>query len=146
MAGGIVSTSDPAFASYAIVSQDYLNLNMRFGYHFIILDCLCTPVVEENHIKLRFAGGGELAGRILRLDFIAEILRRLSFSIHTAGDLLEAQLVRYTAEKILHRLDQTGRLLAATTLMDMVIKDRDMVNRMVEKFMAGDYNFYGDGA
>ena len=34
-----------------------------------------------------------------------------------------------------------GRLLAATTLMDMVIRDEDMVNRMVAGFMNEDYDF-----
>ncbi|MBI5557505.1 MAG: hypothetical protein HY885_07700 [Deltaproteobacteria bacterium] len=142
MADGIVSSSDPAFASYAVVSRDYLNLNMRFGYHFVILDSLCTSVAEENYIKLRFAGGGGgSAGITLRLLFIAEILRRLSFSVKTTGDLLDGQLMRYNEKTILQRLDTVGRLLAATTLMDMVIKDENMVNRMVEGFMNGKYDF-----
>jgi pyruvate,water dikinase len=142
MAGGIVSSSDSAFASYAVVSRDYLNLNMRFGYHFVILDSMCGPVVEENYIKLRFAGGGgDAAGITLRLVFIAEILRQLGFSVQTGGDLLNAQLMRYTEQIILQKLDVVGRLMAATTLLDMVISDENMVNRMVECFMNGDYDF-----
>ncbi|MDW7772365.1 MAG: PEP/pyruvate-binding domain-containing protein [Desulfobulbaceae bacterium] len=142
MGGGIVSSSDSAFASYAVVSDDYLNLNMRFGYHFVILDSLCGSVVEENYIKLRFAGGGgDSAGISLRLAFIAEILNRLGFSVTTEGDLLDAQVLRYNQQTILQKLDVTGRLLAATTLMDMVIKDVNMVNRMVEVFMNGNYDF-----
>jgi pyruvate,water dikinase len=142
MAGGIVNSSDPAFASYAVVARDYLNLNMRFGYHFVILDALCGAKAEENHIKLRFAGGGgEAAGITLRLAFIAEILRRLGFSVQTKGDLLDAQLMRYSQEDMLEKLDLVGRLLAATTLMDMVIRDEDMVNRMVAGFMNEDYDF-----
>jgi len=142
MAGGIVSSDDPSFASYAVVSHDYLNLNIRFGYHFVILDSLCGSVAEENYIKLRFAGGGgEFAGITLRLALIAEILRRHGFSVQTKGDLLEAQLMRYNQDIVLQNLDVAGRLLAATTLMDMVIKDESMVNRMVEGFMHGDYDF-----
>ena len=146
MAGGIVSSSDPAFASYAVVSRDYLNLNLRFGYHFVILDSLCGSVAEENYIKLRFAGGGgDLWGITLRLAFIAEILRRLGFSVQTGGDLLNGQLMRYTEQIILQKLDMVGRLMAATTLLDMVIRDENMVNRMVEGFMNGDYDFSGAG-
>jgi pyruvate,water dikinase len=142
MAGGIVSRDDPAFASYAVVAKDYLNLNMRFGYHFVILDSLCGAVVEENSIRLRFAGGGgDLAGITFRLAFIAEILRRLGFSVQTGGDLLNARLMRYTEQIILQKLDLVGRLLAATTLLDMVIKDESMVNRLVGRFMNGDYDF-----
>jgi pyruvate,water dikinase len=146
MAGGIVAGSDPAFASYAVVARDYLNLNLRFGYHFVLLDALCGAVVEENHILLRFAGGGgEAAGIALRLAFIAAILRRLGFSVQTKGDLLEGQLMRYSQEIMLEKLDVLGRLLAATTLMDMVIRDEDMVDRMVEGFMNEDYDFSGAG-
>lgn len=142
MGGGIVSSSDPAFASYAVFSQDYLNLNMRFGYHFVILDSLCGSVAEDNYIKLRFAGGGgKSTGIILRLRFIAEILQRLGFSVHTGGDLLDAQLMRYNQNDILQKLDVVGRLLAATTLMDMAIRDESMVDRMVESFMNGRYDF-----
>jgi pyruvate,water dikinase len=145
MAGGIVSSNDPAFASYAVVSQDYLNLNMRFGYHFVILDSLCTSVAEENYIKLRFAGGGGgSSGITLRLAFIAEILRRLGFSVTGRGDLLDGQLLGYDEKTILRQLDTLGRLLAATTLMDMVIRDENMVSRMVEGFMNGKYNFADD--
>lgn len=146
MAGGIVTSDDSAFASYAVVGQDYLNLNLRFGYHFVLLDALCGAVVDENHIMLRFAGGGGQAGGIaLRLAFIAEILRRLGFSVETKGDLLDGQLMRYSQEVILAKLDVVGRLLAATTLMDMVIRDEDMVNRMVEGFMNEDYDFSRTG-
>jgi pyruvate, water dikinase len=142
MGGGIVSSSDPAFASYAVFSKDYLNLNMRFGYHFVILDSLCGSVAEDNYIKLRFAGGGgKSTGITLRLQFIDEILQRLGFSVQTGGDLLDAQLMRYNQDDTLQKLDVVGRLLATTTLMDMVIRDKAMVDRMVEGFMNGRYDF-----
>ncbi|MDY0351373.1 MAG: PEP/pyruvate-binding domain-containing protein [Desulfobulbaceae bacterium] len=142
MAGGIVSSSDPAYASYAVVSADYLNLNLRFGYHFVILDSLCGAVAENNYIKLRFAGGGgDPAGITLRLQFVTEILQRLGFSVQRSGDLLDAQLMRYNQKDVQRKLDVVGRLLAATTLMDMVIRDEGMVGRMVEAFMNGRYDF-----
>lgn len=142
MAGGIVAGDDPAFASYAVVASDYLNLNLRFGYHFVILDGLCGAGVEDNHILLRFAGGGgDAAGIALRLAFIAEVLRRLGFTVQTEGNLLDGQLMRYSQEVVLEKLDLVGRLLAATTLMDMVIRDEEMVSRMIEGFMREDYDF-----
>jgi pyruvate,water dikinase len=147
MAGGIVSSSDPAFASYAVVAPDYLNLNLRFGYHFVILDSLCGSEAGENHITLHFAGGGGgSAGIVLRLTFIAEILRRLGFAVKTGGDLLEGRLVGYDEDATMRNLDTVGRLLAATTLLDMVIRDEAMVRRMVENFMNGRYDFADDPA
>ena len=145
MAGGIVSSDDPAFASYAVVSRDYLNLNMRFGYHFVILDSLCGSVAGENYIRLRFAGGGgKSSGITLRLAFIAEILRRQGFAVKSRGDLLDGQLLGYDEKTMMEKLDTVGRLLAATTLMDMVIRDDNMVRRMVEGFMNGRYDFTDD--
>ena len=147
MGGGIISSSDPAFASYAVVSSDYLNLNLRFGYHFVILDSLCGAIDEENYIKLRFAGGGgRVSGKALRLVFISEILQRLGFSVHTAGDLLDAQLMQYNQKEIVQKIDVVGRLLAVTTLLDMVIKDEKMVGRMIDAFMNGRYDFSGGAA
>jgi pyruvate,water dikinase len=78
------------------------------------------------------------------LAFIAEILRRLGFSVTGRGDLLDGQLLGYDEKTILRQLDTLGRLLAATTLMDMVIRDENMVSRMVEGFMNGKYNFADD--
>ncbi|MFH1217335.1 MAG: PEP/pyruvate-binding domain-containing protein [Pseudomonadota bacterium] len=142
MGDGIVSNQDSSFASYAIVSGDYLNLNMRFGYHFAILDCLCGPIAEENYIMLRFAGGGgNFSGVTLRLYFISEILKRHGFSIITKGDLLDGRLLRYNEFIIEERLDMVGRLLGATKLMDMILTDENMALSMVEEFMNGKYDF-----
>lgn len=142
MGEGIISNEDASFASYAVVSKDYLNLNMRFGYHFAIVDCLCGAIAEENYIMLRFAGGGgNFSGIALRIHFISEILKRLDFSVTTKGDLLDARLVRYNDVIIKERLDMVGRLLGATKLMDMVLKDEHMVLDMVDEFMNGRYDF-----
>ena len=35
-----------------------MNVNLRFGYHFVILDSMCTGTAEENYILFRFSGGG----------------------------------------------------------------------------------------
>ena len=43
MSGGIISADSARFGSYAILANDYLNLNLRFGYHFVILDTISCP-------------------------------------------------------------------------------------------------------
>lgn len=142
MAGGVVSAKSIAFASYAVVSQDYLNLNMRFGYHFAILDTLCSPDNGEGYITLRFAGGGgNLEGKLLRLAMINEILRRLQFTITQKSDLLDARFSDRNAANILETLDMVGRLLGATRIMDMILTDEEMAADAVEEFMNGRYNF-----
>lgn len=144
LAGGVANKNDSAFSSYALISKDYLNLNMRFGYHFALLDSLCGTPAEANYIMLRFAGGGgDFTGKSLRLDFIETILSRLGFTISQKGDLLDARLMRYDEKTTAHKLDMIGRLLGATKLMDMILDNETMVAKMVEEFMAGRYDFSG---
>lgn len=142
MGDGIVSHDDPSFASYAFVSADYLNLNLRFGYHFAVLDCLCSATAEANYIMLHFAGGGgDARGIGLRLILLADVLKRLGFAVTGKGDLLEARFLRYNETVIRQRLDMVGRLLGATRLLDMTITDEKMALAMAERFINGTYDF-----
>lgn len=147
LAGGVASSSSDALASYAVISDEYLNLNMRFGYHFTMLDSMCGPRDEDNYILVRFAGGGgDYRGKELRLLFLAAILKRLGFSVETRGDLLDAQFLRRDQTSIMEKLDMVGRLLGATRLMDMVLRDREMVDRYVDDFFQGRYMFSAPGS
>ncbi len=142
LAGGIAGKEDTSFATYCLLSPEYLNINMRFGYHFALLDSLCTVTPEENYILLRFAGGGGTAeGQDLRLTFIANILARLNFDCEQTGELLDARLMRYGRETILDRLDQVGRLLGATRLLDMRLTQHDQIDSFVDAFFNEQYDY-----
>ena len=130
------------FASYAILSRDYLNLNLRFGYHFVILDVTCGDIPEDNYILFRFSGGGDdIAKRMLRADFLNGILDRLGFKVDMKIDLVDGELKGGEKKSIEQTLDIIGRLLGATRLMDMYLKDSSMVESYVEEFMNGRYHF-----
>jgi pyruvate,water dikinase len=142
MSGGIISPESAMLASYAVISHNYLNLNLRFGYHFVILDSICQEIAQENYIMFRFSGGGtEFKSRTLRADFLTRVLGRLGFSVDKKGDLVDGQLGQEDEKAIRHKLDIIGRLLGATRLMDMYLKDRTMVERFAEEFMNGRYHF-----
>lgn len=147
LAGGVPPKKDSfAFASYAVIGTDYLHFNIRFGYHFTIVDVLCGENSAENHCMLRFAGGGgDYDQRMLRIDFIAGVLERLEFQIDKKGDLLEAKLPNLKSEVLTRKLDMLGRLLGATKLMDMVLTDQQMVADYVEDFYKGRYSFSQQG-
>lgn len=147
LAGGVPPKKDSfAFASYAVVSPDYLHFNLRFGYHFTIVDVLCGDNSSENHCMLRFAGGGgDYEQLSLRIDFLSGVLERLGFTVDKKGDLLEAKLLGTTADVMLERLDIVGRLLGASKLMDMVLKGDEMVANYVEEFFQGRYSFSQEG-
>ncbi len=142
LSGGIASPESAMFASHAIVSQDYANLNLKFGYHFVIVDALFTDQTQNNHILFRFNGGGaDLSKRMLRADFLTRILKALDFEVIRKSDLVDAEFTSSNRETTAEKLDMLGRLLGATRLMDMYLKDAAMVDRFVDDFMNGKYHF-----
>ena len=142
MSGGIISPKAAMFASHAVVSDDYLNLNLRFGYHFVILDAICTNTPADNYVLFRFSGGGaDMYKRTLRADFLNQVLQRIGFDVNRKSDLIDAQLEGEKQETMEDKLDMVGRLLGATRLMDMYLKDESMVEGFVEDFMNGRYHF-----
>jgi pyruvate,water dikinase len=134
MSGGVSLGVSKEFASYAVVSPDYLNLNMRFGFHFALLDCLCGAASRANYCQLRFAGGGgDYQGKVVRITLLQRILERLDFEVRIRGDLLDARLMGLPAMALTVVLIQVGRLLGVTKLLDMTLRTED-VDSFVEQF------------
>jgi pyruvate,water dikinase len=132
---------EPGGDSYALVGADYLNLSAKFGYHYATLDTFCGEEADHNYLALQFSGGaGSYFGKTLRLQFLAEVLRQLGFTISIQGDLLEAGYNRHSRNAMLKQLDQLGRLLACSRLLDMVITNQDEVQTLVGDFLGGNYN------
>jgi pyruvate,water dikinase len=144
LAGGVATAKSGDFASYAIISRDYLNLNMRFGYHFTLVDALCGDDARANYCQLRFAGGGgDYSGKSLRIEFLTAVLTRLGLEVSVRADLLDARRNEATADELCDILDQLGRLLGASKLMDMVLREGVDVDEYVQRFFNGIYNFSG---
>lgn len=142
MSGGIISPDDVQFGSYAIIANDYLNINLRFGYHFVILDTFCCESTEKNYILFRFSGGGgNPTGRALRVDFLAKVLTSLGFIVQTKGEMVDGQLKHLDFEQIKEKLDWVGRLLGATRLMDMHLTEGKDIDHCVGQFLNGHYDF-----
>jgi pyruvate,water dikinase len=143
LAGGfLIGTNSSEFASYAIMGRDYLNFNIRFGYHFTLVDTLCGKDSRTNFCQLRFAGGGgAYSGRFLRLEFLDIVLKRFGFEVTVKADLLDARLTEIGEEELFHVLDLLGRLLGATKLLDLVLRQEEDVEKYVEQFFMGKYTF-----
>ena len=132
----------PGGESYAFLSKDYMNLSARFGYHFANLDTLCGDQGSQNYVSLQFSGGaGNFLGRSLRILFLELVLKRLGFEVSAQGDLLEASLAGFDRGPLEDKLDQLGRLLASTRLLDMALTRPEDVERLAELFFEGDYDF-----
>ena len=132
---------EPGGDSYALIGTDYLNLSAKFGYHFATLDTFCGDEPDHNYLSLQFSGGaGSLFGKTLRLQFLGKVLGELGCGVQIQGDLLEASLNRHSRADMLARLDQIGRLLASSRLLDMAIADQEDVDTLTSEFMAGNYD------
>lgn len=136
MAAGIFRHDSKLLASYAVLSKDYLHMMIRFGYHFSVLDTLCSPESKNNYIKFRFkGGGGDFEQRLLRLELIRRVLEHFDFAITTRGDMLDACMGRESESEIQKRLASLGYLLARTRLMDMGLRNEKQVQELVEEFL-----------
>ncbi len=128
--------------NYAIVSNEYVNFNLRLGYHFVTIDSFCSDRVNDNYIKLSFKGGAADVGlRTRRAVFIAMILRKLGFRVDQKGDMLVAEMKKYDLPRLENKLDLIGRLLGSIRLLDMVLTDDGELPWYVDEFLRGNYTF-----
>lgn len=142
MGGMMTSAHNVGGDSYALVAHDYMNLSAKFGYHFANIDAICSDIPEQNHVAVQFSGGvGSFVGKNLRLNFLAAVMTKLGYQVKITGDQLDARAAGIDAEQMKEILDQTGRLLAASRLLDVGIAGHGMVDRLIESFFAEEYNF-----
>jgi pyruvate, water dikinase len=135
MSSGLISLTSKVLASYAVMSRYYLHLILRFGYHFAVLDTLCSDDPEANYISFRFkGGGGDYENRLWRVEFIKRILEWAGFRVKTRGDLLDARFDRREERQIISRLMILGILQGKTRLLDMALTGEDQVDEMTEAF------------
>lgn len=136
MAAGIFRFDSKLLASYALISEDYLHMMIRFGYHFSVVDSVCGPDDGANYVNFRFKGGG--AGfdqRLLRLEFIRRVLDHYGFETSSRGDMIDAKAARQDENTTRRLLVRLGYLMAVTRLMDMRLDTEESVEEEVRRFI-----------
>ena len=124
----------------AVASKEYMNLSLRFGYHFNVIDCYCSENARNNHIHFRFAGGAtDIVKRSRRVELITNILKGYGFNIKTKGDLIIARLANIRQDEMENILDQLGRLIAYTRQLDAALHDDSNIEQYARNFMEGKY-------
>lgn len=136
ISAGIFRKDSKILASYSIIATEYMHLNIRFGYHFSIVDALCGELPGANYVKFRFKGGGAaLEQRAHRLAFIRRVLELFGYEIQIKGDMLDASFMRMPADETSRALHALGLVLAVTRLMDMKLPDADAAHREADLFL-----------
>jgi pyruvate,water dikinase len=125
---------------YAIISDRYVNLASRVGFHFSAVDAYCTDSLNQNYITFRFKGGAaDEVRRARRVRAIAGILTALGFATEVKADLVSAQYLKQERASVLHTLDMLGRLLQFMRQMDAAMVSDGTVDRIVAAFLDGRY-------
>lgn len=119
-----------------VVLEHYMNINMRLGYHFTILDAYIAESINDNYIYFRFLGGvTELIRRSRRAAFIAEVLRHYDFRVEVHGDLVVGRLKKLSQPRMMERMRMLGGLVSYTRQLDARMHtDRD-IDHHVELFL-----------
>ena len=122
----------------AIVSDRYMNLSLKLGYHFNVVDAYLGNSRENSHVLFRFVGGvTELVRRTRRAKLLSEILAHYDFSVTRSGDLVLARLVSATPALVEERLLMVGRLIGFSRQLDILLHDDDTADRLLADFIAG---------
>ncbi len=136
VSAGLFRLDSKILASYAVISREYMHVNIRFGYHFSVVDALCGDVAGANYVTFRFKGGGAaLDQRGYRLLFVQDILERFGYETSIKGDMLDASLARRDAKETARALNILGLVLAVTRLMDIRLTDEFEARQEADSFM-----------
>ena len=140
MSGALASDPELGQPGWALVSDRYLHMSLRMGYHFTTVEAFVGKRSGDNRIRLVFKGGAaDETRRQRRARFVAGVLEGLGFQVRLKGDFVSASFGRGAEDQMTRGLDQLGRLLACAAQLDMVMGDESQVRWYVEGFLQGDY-------
>jgi pyruvate,water dikinase len=120
----------------AVLSENYLNLTLRLGYHFTVVDASLWPAAQNSSIFFRFIGGAaDITRRSRRAALLGSILEEFCFKVEKKGDLVIARAVNCTEEQMRAYLYVIGKLIGFLRQLDILMKDDGTVEHYFKRFM-----------
>jgi len=120
----------------AIIADDYVNLSLRLGYHFNVIDSFVSQDPNDNYIYFRFIGGmADAARRVRRAELISVILHSLHFLTERQGDMVIGKMKMLTPEHAASILGRLGQLIAFTRQLDVRMVDDETIDIYLQKFL-----------
>jgi pyruvate,water dikinase len=130
-----VPGGDVVRRNVAIVSADYLNLNLRVGYHFNVVDSYLGENPEDSYIFFRFVGGvTDVTRRTRRARLLATILSQQGFKTDLSGELIIGRLQGVPPPICEEQLRMVGRLIGFSRQLDILLRDDRTVDMLVNAF------------
>jgi pyruvate,water dikinase len=128
--------------SYAFITDEYLSLNSRIGYHFSTVDARIGDVVESNYASFRFVGGSTgIDQRSRRAVLIQRVLAARGFETDCRADLVNARVRHRPAAELEKAVFVVGLLMGYVNHLDMALTSDAVMRTYEEAFLAGDYGF-----
>ncbi len=122
--------------SYAILSMEYMIINLSLGYHFTTIESMCSGQVSKNYIRMQYKeGGASLDRRIRRIQLMAQILSAMGFDYNTHADFLDATISYQPSEAIQEKLRLLGRLAMMTKQLDMALSSDALMQWYTDDFL-----------
>ena len=120
----------------AVISDNYMNLHLRLGYHFTILDAYIGDELNDNYIYFRFLGGvSNFQRRSRRARFIAEVMECFDFRVEVHGDLIVGRLKKMSKEWMVAKMKVLGGLIGYTRQLDVGMNSDEQVGLHLAEFM-----------
>jgi len=121
----------------AVLGAHYLNLTLRVGYHFTVVDASVGPTSDKNSIFFRFIGGAtDISRRTRRVALLTSILEKLGFKVEGKGDLIIARTVNFSQAQTEKYLYLLGRLIVFVRQLDILMTEDKAVDLYFQRFMS----------
>jgi len=130
-------TNQPEYSgqNLAIVAENYLNMTLRLGYHFNVINAYLSENQNKNFIYFRFVGGfAYKERRRLRAELIAVILDNMDFKVTVEGDLVIGKLKIADRAHMESALVSLGELTGFTRQLDIRIESENDVEEFIRIF------------
>ncbi|CCH50086.1 PEP/pyruvate-binding domain-containing protein [Pseudodesulfovibrio piezophilus] len=119
----------------AVISNQYLHLSLKLGYHFTMIDCYESVDGVRNVVQFRFAGGVTgVTRRSRRAKFLSNVLKTYDFSVTVKEDLVVARAKGRVAQDVHWLMYILGVVVAYTRQLDVSMVNDAQVLEHCEEF------------
>lgn len=122
--------------NFFIISDIYMILQARYGYHFCTVESLAGENSHENFVNFQFKGGAaDRERRRLRARMVADLLEQHGFRADVKDDSVFAVAEGYSATETLLKTRLLGYLLIHTRQVDMVMLETERATALKNKML-----------
>jgi pyruvate,water dikinase len=119
----------------AVLSKEYVNINLRLGYHFNMIAAYISENLNDNYAYFRFLGGvTDISRRSRRAKLLAEILVKSDFRVDIRGDLVTARIKKLELTLMQKKMEILGLLVAFTRQLDVKMNHEQEIERLKNVF------------